>query len=157
MTAIWPEDPGWRIRAGAGLVIHCPMSDERREAVRRESEKEARAAELEAEQRHEAGIERRRDLERHGVVPVSVADRLQLASYGMDRADRVEQRREKEAAEILGQPEPRRTRWEIKQDQQAAAEKAAATPASQADLTKLAGRITSLTKSINVLKRRRSL
>jgi hypothetical protein len=46
-----PDEVGWRVRAGASLLIHTPMSDERREAFRREEERERKAAEFEAEQR----------------------------------------------------------------------------------------------------------
>jgi hypothetical protein len=115
-AAVWPDpDPGWRVRVGCSLVEFAPMSAERRELIRQESEREAQAAELDAQQAREAAYEKRWELERHGVVPVSVADRLALASFGMDRADKAEERREREAAEILGKPaEPRFDKWESK-------------------------------------------
>jgi hypothetical protein len=52
----------------------------------------------------------------------------------MDRADRVEARREGEAAEILGKPEPRVTPWSTKANVAAYEAEREATPATKADV-----------------------
>jgi hypothetical protein len=49
-----PDESNWRITMGFGLLEHCPLSPERKEINRREAEREARAAEFEAEQRRTA-------------------------------------------------------------------------------------------------------
>jgi hypothetical protein len=100
------DEPGPRIRVGVGLVIHTPMSDERRALFDKEDEKERLQLEREAEQRRAYAAERVADLAFRGVAPTSVDERLQSASFGMDRADAVEARREREAAETLGRPKP---------------------------------------------------
>jgi hypothetical protein len=87
------------LAGGFGRVEFAPMSDERRAIIARETEKERKAAELEEQARRDAALERRWKLERQGVVPHSVADVLARAPYGMDRADKAEERREREAAE----------------------------------------------------------
>ena len=135
------------------------MSDERRQLIKREEEREQRQADWEAEQRRQEAIEKREGLLFQGVVPHTVDEVIAQVSYGMDRADRIEARRAREGAELRGEHEVRRTVWEMAADQRAAAEKAATTPVSQADLTKLAeklgGKLTSLSSAVNVLKRRR--
>lgn len=57
---------GWRVQVGFGLLQHCPMSPERRAAFDKEAERERVQAELEAQQRREAAIERRWELQRQG-------------------------------------------------------------------------------------------
>jgi hypothetical protein len=147
-----PDEPGWRVRIGVGLLVHTPMSEERREAIRREEEREAQAAELEAQARREAAYEKRWQLERQGVVPVSVADRLAMASFGMDRADKAEERREREAAEMLGKrAEPRFDKWESKKNVAAAEAEREVTPATKADVRELRGYITQLKSKIHAL------
>jgi hypothetical protein len=149
------EGPGWRIRVGTGLVMHTPMSDERRAIIDREAEKERKAAEFEEEQRRQAALERRWELERQGVVPHTVADVLARLSYGADRTDKIEERRAREAADQMPPPlEGRLNRWELQAEHREAAAKAEREPASQSDLAKVAGKITSVANSINVLKRR---
>lgn len=64
------------------------MSPERRALFDKEAEREAKAAEFEAEQRRQAALERRWELERQGVVPHSHADVLARLSYGADRTTR---------------------------------------------------------------------
>ena len=155
--AVWPDpDPGWRVRVGCWLLEFTPMSDERRAAFDREAERERAQAELEAQQRREAAVERRWHLQRQGVEPHSVADVLARASFGQDRQDAAERRREKEAAELLGQPEPRLNRWELKREQQQREAEAIITPASKADVSKLSQSITSLASKVGMLGRRRS-
>jgi hypothetical protein len=143
------EGPGWRVRIGTGLLAHTPMSDARREAFRKEEEREARAVEFEAEQRRQAALERRWELERQGVEAHTVADVLQRLSYAADRTDRIEARKEREAAEQLGHPEPRTTRWELKREQQAAAAKALIEPASKADVSKLTAAISQIKSKLS--------
>jgi hypothetical protein len=105
----WPEDPGWRVRAGAGLLIHSPMSDERREAQRREDEREAQQAEFEAELAKQAALERRWELQRQGVQPRTVAEVLAAAGAAADRADRREERLVAAGLEEQGKPKPKLT------------------------------------------------
>ena len=76
------EGPGWRVPIGTGLFAHTPRSEERREAFRREEEREPKAAEFEAELRQHAALERRLELQRQGVVPHSHEDVLARVSYG---------------------------------------------------------------------------
>ena len=144
-----PEEVGWRVRSGGGLLIHAPMSDERRAIIDREAEKERKAAEFEEEQRRQAALERRWELERQGVVPHTVQDVLARLSYAADRTDRIEARKEREAAEQLGLPEPRLNRWETKQKQQAAAAKALIEPASKADVSKLSAAISQIKSKLS--------
>ncbi len=154
-----PDEVGWRVQIGTGLVVHTPMSDERRELFRREEEREAKAAELEAEQRREAAFERRWELQRQGVEPHSVQDVLARASFGQDRQDAVERRREREAAEELGKPIPahlKLDKYQMKRDGEEREKAKETTPATQADVSKLAGKVGSLTSAVNLLKRRRS-
>jgi hypothetical protein len=151
-----PDESNWRITMGFGLLEHCPLSPERKEIIRREAEREARAAEFEAEQRRTAALERRWELERQGITAHSHEDVLARMSYGADRTDRIEARREKEAAEQLGQPEPRINRWELKREQQQREAEALITPASKADVSKLSQSITSLASKVGLLGRRRS-
>jgi hypothetical protein len=142
--AVWPDpDPGWRVRVGCSLVEFTPMSDERRELIRRESEREAQAAELEAQQARDAAYEKRWMLERQGVLPVSVADRLAAASFGMDRQDKIEERREREAAELLGKPRPTYVALlrEAKAEREAKAAEAEETPVSQAEFGRVVSKL----------------
>lgn len=156
-SAVWPDpDPGWRVRVGAGLLVHTPMSPERRAAFDKEAEREAKAAEFEVEQRRQAVFERRWELERQGVVPHSHEDVLARVSYGLDRADKIEARREREAAEILGRPEPRVSRWELKREEQQQKAEALITPATKADVSKLSQSIASLASKVGSLGRRRA-
>ena len=156
-SSVWVDTGGAPpIRAGVGLLLlHTPMSPERREAFQREEEREQRQAELEAEQRRADALDRREGLLFQGETQHTHAEVLARLSSGADHEDRIEARREKDGAEARGEHEPRRTIWEMKADQAAAREHAASTAASQADLTKLAGKINSLANSVNLLKRRR--
>jgi hypothetical protein len=90
-------------------------------------------------------------LERQGITAHSHEDVLARMSYGADRADRIEQRREKEAAEILGKPEPRINRWESKANVAAAEVERQNTPATKADVRELRGYITQLKSKIHAL------
>jgi hypothetical protein len=148
------EEPGWRVRMGAGLLVHTPMSPERRALFDKEAEREAKALEFEGQARRDAALERRWELERQGVVPHSHADVLARLSYGADRTDKIEERRAREAGEILGQPEPRTTRWELKREQQAAAAKALIEPASKADVGKLSATVSQLKAKLHSLSGR---
>jgi hypothetical protein len=142
---------------GCSLLQFTPMSDERRQAFDREAEKERLQAEAEAEARESARAEHLGELRMRGVVPTSVEERLQIASFGQDREDAAEARRVKAGDEQRGNERaPRLNRLEMEREQREAAAKAARTPASQSDLSKLAGKLGSLTSSVNLLKRRRS-
>ena len=141
--AVWPDpDPGWRVRVGCSLLEFTPMSDERRAAFDREAERERAQAELEAQQRREAAVERRWHLQRQGVEPHSVADVLARASFGQDRQDAVEARREREAAELAGKP-PQYLGLlrEAKQEREARQAAAEETPVSQAEFGRVVSKL----------------
>jgi hypothetical protein len=146
---------------GCGLLQYTPMSPERRQAFDKEAEREAKAAEFEAEQRRTAALERRQDLEFRGVaVPHTHSEVLASASFGMDRSDAAERRREREAAELLGKPEPRLNRWEVKANVKAAEAEREVAAATQAELREVQAEVTGLKAAIHGLKhgkrRRRS-
>lgn len=152
MTAPDDGEDVWRIRAGCGLLAHAPMSPERRALFDKEEEREARAAELEEQQRREAAVERRWELERQGVVPHTIDDVFKNQARGERRADNIEAKREAAAAEILGKPEPRLNRWEVKASVAATAAEREATPASQADARELQSQVTKLKGALSDLR-----
>jgi hypothetical protein len=84
-----------------------------------------------------------------GHVPHTIADVLERASFGMDRADAAERRREREAAEELGKPEPRKRPpvWEIAAKQRELADHEQS-PATLAQVHELQGRLSSLLAKI---------
>jgi hypothetical protein len=137
MVAEPDEGPGWRVRVGVSLLQFTPMSPERRALFDKEEERERRALEDEAGQRRAAALERRQEMEFRGTAsPRSHAEVLQAASFGMDRADAAERRREEQAAELLGKPRPTyvallREAKEARKEREAAAE---VEPASKAEL-----------------------
>jgi hypothetical protein len=93
-------------------------------------------------------------MEFRGVAtPHTVSEVLASAAFGMDRADAQERRREREAAELLGKPERRLNRWEVKANVKAAEAEREVTAASKADLRELQGEVTGLTSAIHALKR----
>jgi hypothetical protein len=131
----------WRVRMGVGLIQDVPMSDERRELIRRQSEREAerdrRDAELAAQLRADARIERVAELQRRGVQPRTVDETLAQASFAHDREDAAERRREREAAELLGNPKPRASVALLaaaKAEREARKPAAEVTPATEADV-----------------------
>jgi hypothetical protein len=84
---------------------------------------------------------------------------LARASFGQDRQDAVERRREREAAELLGKPEPRLNRFEVKANVAAYEAEREVTAATQSELRELQGQVTGLKAAIHGLKhgrRRRS-
>jgi hypothetical protein len=83
------------------------MSDERREAQRREDEREAQQAEFEAELAKQAALERRWELQRQGVQPRTVAEVLGAAAAAADRADRREAKLIAAGLEEQGKPKPK--------------------------------------------------
>jgi hypothetical protein len=159
----WPEDVGWRVRAGADLVIRSPlMSDEARAAeIKREEQREAERAELEAEARAEADAERVWELRRQGREPHTVGEFLaQVAAWDAAEQRKLAHRKElglpveDDAAPPVQPLPPRLKRWEMEARQKAAKKKAAVTPATQADLSELAGKLGSLKSSVELLKRK---
>jgi hypothetical protein len=149
------EAPTWRIRAGAGLPIHSPLNPALREAHRREDERAAQRAQLEAELRQDRDLERAAELRRQGHELHSVADTLAKASFGADRQDAVERRREREAAEVLGKPaESRFDKWESKANVAAAEARRETTAATQADLRELQSEVTGLKSALHAVKRK---
>ena len=142
--AVWPDpDPGWRVRTGAGLLAHTPMSDERREAFRREEERERLQAERDAEMREQARVERVGELLMQGHTPKTQAELFQQVSFAQDRQDAVDRHREEQAAELAGKPRPtyvallREARVE-RETRQAAAEE---TPVSQAEFGRVVSKL----------------
>jgi hypothetical protein len=148
------SDGVWRVRMGVALVMHTPMSDERREAFLREEERERIAVEFEEQQRQEAAAERRWMLAQQGVQPLTHSEFLARASFAQDREDAAERRREREAAELLGKPEPRLDRWELKREQQPREAEALTTPATQAEVSKLSQAVTQLKSNLHAQGRR---
>jgi hypothetical protein len=145
-----------RIRAGCGLLAHTPMSDERRAAFDREEERERKAAEFEAEQRRQAALEGRWELERQGVVAHMVADVFRSASFGMDRADAIEARRQREVDELAGKPSkplPPLDTFPMKKERLLRKVEA---PATKGDVAKLSQSVASLASKVGLLGRRRS-
>ena len=152
-----PDEVGWRIRSGVGLLLFAPLSDARRDLIERETEKERLQAEREAELRADAVAERLGDLRRKGYEPKTQQEFLEQVSRAQDRADAVEARREREAAEMAGQPPPHRpTIWEQKLERQQAHAHAIVEPASKQDVSKLSSSIASLAAKVVSLGRRRS-
>jgi hypothetical protein len=163
------EDPGWRIRAGAGLLVHSPISDEWRERQRREDQREVAQATLEAEIQAQSVLEHRAELERRGVTATSVQDRLAAVAAADQREQRKHEKRlamgllpasndywgSDAAVDDPAPPQPRLDRWEVKQavaEREAAAENTAAT---KADLGRLEQVVTQLGGALSMLKRRR--
>jgi hypothetical protein len=67
---VWPDpDPGWKVRAGGGLLRYQPLSESLAEAHRREDEREALQAARDAEMRSTAAAERLGELRMAGRVP----------------------------------------------------------------------------------------
>ena len=69
----------------------------------------------------------------------------------MDRADAVERRREREAAEQLGLPEPRLDKYQMKREHAEREKAKETTPATQADVSKLTQTITQLKSKLHAL------
>jgi hypothetical protein len=76
-----------QVWVGGGLVRHMPMSPERAEQQRREDEREAQQAAFEAQQREEAAIERRWELQRQGYQARSVLETAEAVHAMWDRGD----------------------------------------------------------------------
>jgi hypothetical protein len=76
-----------QVWVAGGLVRHMPMSPERAELQRREDEREAQQAAFEAQQREEAAIERRWELQRQGYQARSVLEVAEAVHASWDRAD----------------------------------------------------------------------
>jgi hypothetical protein len=104
---VWPAEPGWRIRAGVGLVANMPMSDERRAVIAREEAKEAQAAKLAEEQRQTAVVEHRGELLMRGITPTSVEERLAAVAQAQDRQDRRDEKADEAYREKFGYGRPR--------------------------------------------------
>ena len=138
------EELGPRIRVGVGLVANMPPSAERRAAGggRRSTVSPSVRRSVTAKPP---------SLQRQGRVPRTVNEVLADASFGMDRADADERRREREAAEILGRPEPRLNRWELTREVAAREAAKETTPATQADLSRLGQQLSKVKAAIHSL------
>ena len=113
----------------------------------------ARPPSSQRSKRTEAHIERIFELRRQASSHARSARRSH-ASFAQDRADAVERRSEREAAEILGRPEPHLNRWELTRDVAAREKAKETTPATQAELSKLSQTVTSLKAKLHALSGR---
>ena len=93
-----PDESGWRVRIGFGLVQDAPFSAERRAVVEREAEREAeqerRRAAFAAEHQTDAEIERIAELRRQGYEPRTRAQLFEQVSRAMDRQDKIDAKNE---------------------------------------------------------------
>jgi hypothetical protein len=103
---VWPPEPGWRVRSGAGLLLHAPLSDERRAAFDREAEKERLQAERDAEMRSTAAAERLGELRMAGRVPRTPQELFADQAFAEARQDAVEAKRAEANADFYGKPRP---------------------------------------------------
>jgi hypothetical protein len=141
---VWPAEVGWRVRSGAGLLLHTPMSPERRAQFDREAEREARALEFEAEQARERAIEKRWELQRQGIEAHSVGDVLQSAALAQDRQDRRDQKDDEQYTERFGHGRPRQ--WvsqlaDAKREREQREAAAEVEPVSKAELGRVAKKV----------------
>jgi hypothetical protein len=150
------EGTGWRVWSGAGLLRDAPLGDGLRLAHAREDERERQAAQRAAELRAQAVAEKLGELRMAGREPRTQAEFLAEVSRAQDRQDKIDAKREAEAAELMGKPEPRLHPWELKQQQQQREAEALITPASKADVSKLSQSVTSLASKVGLLGRRQS-
>lgn len=144
MTAVWPDpDPGWRVQIGVALLAHTPMSDDRREAFRREGERERRAVELEEQLRRQQALERRQELLMRGTVSHSVGEVLQSVAVAQDRQDRRDAAAEARAAELAGTPRPTYVALlrEARTEREARQAEAESTPVSQAEFGRVVSKL----------------
>jgi hypothetical protein len=153
---------------GVSLVANMPMSEARRAAIQREEEREEeqarKAAELKAQQRSDAAIERRWDLEREGFEPASVQERLAAIHAQTVREEKAAAARaERDAAAewaasgdffgpgpAVAEPEPRTgrpPRWEIAAKQRELDDHEQS-PATLAQVHELQGKMASLLAKI---------
>jgi hypothetical protein len=151
----FPDEAGWRVRSGAGLLIHTPMSDARREQLAKEDERERRQVELEATNREVADEERRFALQLQGHEPRSVAEFLAQIAADDARRERARERREEMGLpvaddDVFGVVQPQReerewrpTPWELRESQAARKEAAETTSASQADVAAVESKLSS--------------
>ena len=105
MTAVWSDpDPGWRIRAGGGLLLAQPLSESLRLAHQREDEREAAQLERDREMRAQLAAERRAELLMAGHTPKTQQELFQQVSWAQDRQDAADRKAEERAAELAGRP-----------------------------------------------------
>jgi hypothetical protein len=141
---VWPAEPGWRVRMGAGLLVHAPLGDALREAHRKDDEREALRAERDAEMRSTAAAERLGELRMAGRVPRTPQELLADQAFAEARQDAVEARREEANADFYGKPRPSTWRRELaaaaaEREAQKAVE--AETPVSVAEIKTLKEKI----------------
>ena len=152
--AVTAPDDGedvWRIRAGCGLLAHAPMSPERRALFDKEEEREP------GPRNSKSSSARRPRLSAGGVRAArcrTAHDDDVFENQAVGSAVRTTSRLNVEAAaaEILGKPEPRLNRWEVKASVAATAAEREATPASQADARELQSQVTKLKGALSDLR-----
>jgi hypothetical protein len=117
-TPVWPEDPGWRVRSGAGLVsqmagqglFSAEEEEERqRRAAEREAEADAGAQQLRDEQAAEAAAERAFEMARQGYTPRTPGEFLAAIAAEDARREAVRQRRIEKGLPVADdgyQPDP---------------------------------------------------
>jgi len=159
-TPVWPEDPGWRVRSGAGLVsqmagqglFSAEEEERQRRAAEREAEADAGAQQLRDEQAAEAAAERAFEMARQGYTPRTPGEFLAAIAAEDARREAVRQRRIEKGLPVADggyQPDPvfeqerprRPTKWEVEARVAASKAEREATPATQADLRRLEGEV----------------
>jgi hypothetical protein len=114
--------------------IHRRVSDARRELIRREEERERKAAEPQRSYGRTLSMSEPRNSNGWDIRHAPKQSCSSRCPGPRDRQDKADERRERESAEQLGLPEQRLDRWAMQREQR----EAAATPASQADLSMVA-------------------
>jgi hypothetical protein len=120
-----------------GLISAAPLSAERRELVRRESEREAESERRAAELRAQLAAERLGELRMQGREPRTQAELFAQVSWAQDRQDQRDQKADEAYREKYGLGRPRQ--WaallrEAKAEREAEAAAAEVTPASEAEV-----------------------
>jgi hypothetical protein len=134
----------WKVWAGVGLIEYAPLSDERRAVIAREAERERLQAERDAELRRELAAERRAELQFQGRQPRTQQELLAQASQAQDRQDRRDEKADEAYLERFGHGRP--SRWvgqlaAVKAERKQREADAEATPASKAELGRVAKKL----------------
>jgi hypothetical protein len=144
-------DGVWAVRAGGGLLYSQPISESLRAAHAKEDEKDRLQLEQAAEQRRAEAAERAGELAFRGVVPRSpqelFAEMVSPDVLARERAaDRAAEKAEARAAEEAGRPRPTVNKLlrDAKEARLQREAEEAATPASVAELGKVAAQVKKL-------------
>ena len=162
----WPEDPGWRVRVGGGLLAYAPLSDEQREIQRREDEREAQQVAFEREQREQEAAERRGMAQlrgegaRHtvgeflaGVAYADAREQRKIAErkrLGLPVDDDGDYFRDPNGKPQQDSPAPHRlNRWELQKAQREREAEKATTNAKLSDLDGLQQQVTKVKSALH--------